>query len=88
MLFNYILTGIIVGEALLTVLCSFIAFRKGYELGAKDFNINHSDVKKVVPTRKAKLADRKANKELEKYEALLENIENYDGTEAHQKEIS
>lgn len=56
-------------------------------MGVKDYNMNHADSKKAMPTRKAKVADVKANKELEKLATILENIENYDGTEAHQKEI-
>ena len=66
---------------------AYFAFKKGYELGIKDWNITHPEQPKAMPERKPKSVSAVTSKELKKYEDILENIENYDGTDAHQKEI-
>ena len=73
--------------AIFTPFIAYLAFKKGYELGVKDWNIARPEQPKVMPERKAKVPSAISDKELKKYEDLLANIENYDGTSAHQKEI-
>lgn len=71
----------------LVPIIGLIAFRKGYELGVKDFNSAHDDIQKNVPVEgKQKLPA--PDPELQRLHQILENIENYDGTSANQKEIN
>ena len=62
-------------------------FQKGYHMGVKDWNTLHPDQPKTLPDRKPRIASSETDKELKKYATLFENIENYDGTDAHQQEI-
>lgn len=66
---------------------TIIAFKKGYELGVRDWNRTNPDEPKSLPPRKPKKNSSVSDKELKKLETLMENIENYDGTDANQKEI-
>ena len=68
---------------LITVYC----FMRGYALGVKDFNKAHPDEPKTDPERKAKPVSHASDKKLNEMWTLLDNIENYDGTDANQKEI-
>lgn len=83
--------------ALLIIICimsalvpvtGMIAFKKGYELGVKDYNASHDDTQKSIPEEKKTHKAPSPDPELERYRMILENIENYDGTDAHQKEIN
>ena len=87
MSFNAYLVGVI---TFLTISYPFIclyAFMRGYALGVKDHNTAHPDTPKADIPRPAKHIPTATDKNLKMYETLLENIENYDGTDAHQKEI-
>lgn len=73
--------------ALIVPIAAIIAFKKGYELGVKDWNRVNPDEPKSLPPRKPKKTTSASDKELKKLETLMENIENYDGTDANQKEV-
>lgn len=87
MLFDAVLVGIIVFLLLSEPLISIYCFMRGYSMGVKDYNTAHPDTPKAEPERKAKHVPTAPDKKLKMYETLLENIESYDGTDAHQKEI-
>ena len=73
--------------AILLPIFTIFAFKKGYELGVRDWNRINPDEPKSLPPRKPKKTSSVSDKELKKLETLMENIENYDGTDANQKEI-
>lgn len=73
-----------VGMSILTM----IAFRHGYELGVKDYNRKNPEEPKTLPAKRVKKVESWQDRQAAHYATLLENIENYDGTDAHQKEIS
>lgn len=87
MSFNSILVlALIIMAGMTPVICVF-AFEKGYKLGVKDFNRAHPDEPKAeIHERKAKKPAVKDEK-LQMYSQILENIDNYDGTTANQKDV-
>ena len=86
MLFDSILVGIIFLFSLSTPVAVCLAFKKGYALGVKDYNISH-DIKKNEPKHvQKKMA--KDNADIRRMRVLLDNIDNYDGTSAHQQELN
>lgn len=87
MSFDGYLIGIIVILVILTPLMSIYGFTKGYSLGVKDWNSHNPDERKDDPARKPKMPSYATDKKLEEMKILLDNIENYDGTDANQKEI-
>ena len=88
MSFNEALTIIAIIMPLLVPVASFIAFYKGYSLGVKDWNRRNPDEIKAEPIKKKTHFPTAPDKDLQKYRKILENIENYDGTAANQKEIN
>ena len=88
MAFNAYLIGIITFLTLLVPFIGIYGFIRGYALGAKDFNASHDDIQKGLPETQKKHKVPSPDPDLEKYRIILENIENYDGTDAHQKEIN
>lgn len=87
MSFNEVLMIVVIIVPLLIPVASFIAFYKGYSLGVKDWNRRNPDALKSEPIKKQPHFPTATDKELQKYRDILENIENYDGTAANQKEI-
>lgn len=87
MSFDAYLIGIIVFMALCIPTVGVFCFMRGYSLGIKDFNTAHPDEPKTDPERKAKPVSHATDKKLNEMLNLLDNIENYDGTDANQKEI-
>lgn len=79
---------IICAMSVLVLVIGIVAFKKGYELGVKDFNASHDDTQKSLSEPRKKYKSVSPDPELEKYRIILDNIENYDGTDAHQKEIN
>lgn len=79
---------IICAMSVLVPVIGIVAFKKGYELGVKDFNASHDDTQKSLLEPRKKYKSVSPDPELEKYRIILDNIENYDGTDAHQKEIN
>jgi hypothetical protein len=73
--------------ALIVPIFAYIAFKKGYELGVRDWNRTHPDEPKSLPPQKPKKTTSASDNELKKLRTIMENIENYDGTDAHQKEV-
>ena len=87
MSYSMILTVIIAVLAVSVPLLTIYAFRKGYELGVKDWNTHNPDEPKQEPTRKQAHFPSAPDTEVQKLRKIMENIENYDGTGANQKEI-
>lgn len=87
MLFEQFFAAATMILAILIPVFSYSSFKRGYELGVKDWNTVHPDEPKTVEMRKPAKMSSASNDELRKYETILENIENYDGTDANQKEI-
>ena len=87
MLYNAFLVGIATLMALLIPFVGVYCFMRGYSMGVKDYNTAHSDEPKADPERKAKPVSHASDKRLNEMLNLLDNIENYDGTDANQKEI-
>ena len=87
MSFNAYLVGVVTFLALLVPFLSVYSFIRGYSLGVKDYNAEHPDEPKTDPERRAKAVPSATDEKLKMYTNLLENIENYDGTDANQKEI-
>lgn len=75
-----------VALALASPIVAVFLFFQGYKLGVKDFNRAHSETPKALPKRRPRRPQGE-NKRREQLETILDNIENYDGTSAHQKEI-
>ena len=89
MLFEGLLLGTLIILTLATPIAVIIAFKHGYMLGVKDYNITHKEAPKEMPRRRPRRpqGNSDVDKVLDKYTTILDNIENYDGTSAHQKEI-
>ena len=87
MSYNMILTILIAVLAVSVPLLTIHAFRKGYELGVKDWNTNNPDEIKQEPTKKQAHLPSAPDIEVQRLRKIMENIENYDGTGANQKEI-
>lgn len=88
MSYSIALMIIVCAMSVLVPIIGIVAFRKGYELGVRDFNASHDDIQKGLPETPKKHKIPSPDPDLEKYRIILENIENYDGTDAHQKEIN
>lgn len=88
MLFEQILIAAVLVLAVIAPLMAIYSFKKGYELGVKDWNSRNPDEIKEEPTKKQVHFPSEPDKELQRYRKILENIENYDGTAANQKEIN
>lgn len=87
MLSEWIMLGIIFLLSIGTPICVCKAFKDGYNFGVKDYNRAHRGEEKSIPTAVPKNipAD---NKDLENMRILLDNIDNYDGSSAHQQELN
>lgn len=86
MLFEYISLALIAIMAMAIPVIGIIAFRHGYSLGVKDYNHEHRDAPKADIAPKMPKQP-KVDKKLKMYSQILENIDNYDGTSAHQKDV-
>lgn len=88
MSFDAYLIGIITFLVLFVPFISVYCFMRGYSLGVKDWNSHNPDEPKAEPATKQKHFPSAPDQNLQRYADILENIENYDGTGANQKEIS
>lgn len=82
-----IMAAALVVFALATPILGAFLFKQGYYLGVKDYNASHKETKKTVPVKRNKKVIAQEDAQMQKMRDLLENIENYDGTSAKQKEI-
>lgn len=82
-----IFVAIILGLGFIIPVLSTYMFRRGYDLGIKDYNLAHPDTPKHELAAKPSAPTPEVPAEIKRYQTLLDNIENYDGTGAHQKEI-
>ena len=73
--------------AIATPIIGIFAFKKGYELGVRDWNRSNPDEPKSLPPKKPRKTTSASDSELKRLRTIMENIENYDGTDAHQKEV-
>lgn len=87
MSFNLILIVAVMFLAVLIPIVGCFMFERGYKLGVSDYNTAHRDEPKAEIEGKKEVKVPKEDKKLKMYEQLLENIENYDGTTAGQKDI-
>lgn len=88
MLYDALLFGLVMFLTILMPFISVYCFMRGYAMGVKDWNITRPDEPKKDPTKKAKTINHATDEKLKMYANLLDNIENYDGTGANQKEIN
>ena len=88
MSFSSILIISVIFLAFLVPVTAIFSFYKGYALGIKDWNTHNPEEIKAEPTKKRAHMATATDKELQNVKILLENIENYDGTGANQKEIN
>ena len=84
----YSLTAALIIMALVTPIIAIAMFKRGYAMGVRDYNVKHRDEPKTLPKKKNRKAQKAADDNAERLYSLLENIENYDGTSAKQKEIN
>ena len=70
----------------LTNMCAFI---KGAQIGQKVANKEEIKLPEINPIKavEQKKLTKDQQKEIDKFNALMDNIDNYDGTGANQKEV-
>lgn len=87
MSFDIVLLAAVIILSVLVLLCGCIAFTWGYRLGVKDYNTAHTEAPKAEIEPKKAAATPKEDPKLRELTVLMENIENYDGTSDHQKDL-
>lgn len=87
MLFEALIVGALVFMAIATPGLVVLSFIKGYSTGVKDYNKSHPGEEKIEPARKPKAVP-EYSEDQQRLKTLLENIDNYDGTSAHQQELN
>lgn len=87
MSFESVLLVAVLALAALMPIVGVYLFERGYSLGIRDYNNAHRDEMKSSIEKNKPVSVPKQDKRLQELETLMENIENYDGTTAGQKDI-
>lgn len=87
MSFNVILLVTVAALAALVPFVGCYMFERGYNMGVREYNSTHKDDQKSFFEDRKPASAPKPDAKMQMYADILENIDNYDGTAAGQKDI-